>query len=195
MTYLKNNLTLLVASLTAVLLLVAPTSANALLIVEGDPLEGNSWEQRFVESGFEFDTIEAWVVADEQIEVPYFEAPGLVDFSHIEWIGNVVAPQCPDFVSGALGTGPAVDELYFTMHFSGDIPSDPFLVYYEARYQDELRNSADIYWSGEAWQITNYGDFPPGYDVALVPEPATMLLLGAGLLGLAGVGRKKLFRG
>ncbi len=40
--------------------------------------------------------------------------------------------------------------------------------------------------------LTAYGD--NGDSSAPVPEPATMLLLGSGLVGLAGFGRKKFFK-
>lgn len=76
--------------------------------------------------------------------------------------------------SYTLGAGDVLNgyELHGVIQFQGDISSISW-------------TSTEEYWHGFTFGLA---------DTASVPEPGTIILLGAGLVGLAGFGRKKLFK-
>jgi hypothetical protein len=145
-----------------------------------------TWSQQFNESGVGvFDKMEIFMTSPDD----FFPDP-ITGFTSAGWMSAVVNPQ---YVAA---TGPAVSDLTFNIKFDND-SSDPLAFDFLAFNGDSNLEAAHASWSGGGWTITaiTYSKDTDTYNRTPdpVPEPATMLLLGSGLIGIAGFGRKKLF--
>jgi len=176
----KKNLRTFILCLLVGVFLFSPMPAKASLIIEGDPFEIGSWAQRFYESGVGlFDRLEAYMISGDDD----FEGPGFKNFDKAGWTASM--PNSDHITA----TGTAYDILYFDLCFADD-KSDPLVFDFVAWKGTTLLEVARASWNGSGWSI---GSSPIDYRKP-VPEPGTMLLLGFGLAGLVGFGRKKLFK-
>jgi len=113
--------------------------------------------------------------------------------AEIKWVGTGT-----DYISGSPiyllvkdGQGVNIDPWWYVFNLSGlslDLNGDGSLESYSWNGMDTI--FLDGFWDDKG-AISHVSLYGTGQSV---PEPATMLLLGTGLIGLAGIGRKKFFK-
>ena len=139
----------------------------------------------------DIDAIEVFIVSGNTDLVD----PGMTNFDVGGWSSNLVNPDY------SLATGPSTELVFYDIGFTADI-SESFIMdilLWNGLVGDTFLHWSNIAWDGSSWSHLDACsgetcDYPQDYNRASVPEPATMLLLGIGLVGLAGLGRKKFFK-
>jgi len=167
---------LIVIFLTAVLVFSsADTFAN--LTTVGDPIEGNSWTQRFEEKGVGlFDLVAVQMVSAGDT----FESTTHNNFSVGGW--SILYENDDDFptlASASTVTNP-VSSMQWDIHFAGN-KSDPLAFNFVAFNGDTLLESAYAAWTGSGWNITAGSWNPLRSDVVPIPAPGAILLGGIGV--------------
>ena len=121
-----------------------------------------------------------------------FEYPGASDFEDVffgpisNWSASIINP---DYL---LMEGDPIGLIRWEYYFTGDSSTENFQMHSFVYTEYDI---IPFYWEwdGSEWSTVgniSYGPDDPIYNRSPVPEPATMLLLGFGLVGLWGARKK-----
>lgn len=172
--------------------IIGSTPAGAVSMQpKGLPLCGGSWDQSWdVPGGFgNISEIEVFITSGNTD----LGDPPLWGFSAGDWVSSL---ENPDY---GLATGLPTTGIGFYTAFTADIGT-PFTLDILLWNNNQLISGSAWRWDGSLMVMNETLSLeisPEGYNRNAqfpVPEPATMLLLGSGLIGLAALGRKKLFK-
>jgi len=185
------------------LFLAIPASSSAIAILDqSSPVGGitfyksdfANWEQGITAGmGGLLSQIDIWFLTSESVEVSIFAGAPWQD--GVSVFDTTLNPTVDDWTSIDLSSANFFvdpgDEFSVMLH--GSHPTTPF-----------FKGNLNEYAGGEMWRngSLHIGGEGEKYDMAFntyvesapVPEPTTMLLLSTGLIGLAGIGRKKFFK-
>jgi len=178
-----------VAHLGAIALLSAAATAVAGLVPIGDPLQGNSWGQRFEDHGVTLD----FFAVRMQSPGDTFENPVNRNFGGALAGGWHNVPTGTDPIIG-LGEGPRISptnssQFEFDVWFAG-LPADPFVFDFVAFDGEQITELTRVIWTGLGWNyefpdIGTYDMNRNDFERSIVPLPSASALAGLGLLGLA----------
>lgn len=133
-----------------------------------------------------YDTTLAAVEKDDIREYPF--APSLGDSDVESWLEGIIGDDTDQIPYVGNSFNPGFGWTYAVVHIGGGSTGMDDLFAYEdtesVAMGDDILNPAEVLYSSGVSLVRYFGPHS-------VPEPATILLLGIGLVGLAGFGRKK----